>query len=379
MTRSRPSVARTLLPKSENLPPPQQTIERGYSREARLKTTMRSRDLPRSKRSPMREEAPSPAAPSPASSGGKRKSRDSVVVEEKWVPFEPSDRDVVSTKIRTWNSKHPANVYYSELVKAHVDRVPPVDSNGHSEVVKGIAGDIIDELTIARGGRFLKLREGDLTPTECVVMTRKQITIKVVRALRELHAKVVSGIPVSPAKEVINTTKHISVSGLFFEKHHSPSKTAAAAPPLPPPSKSKTSSKGSGGVIKTTNTRKSISPAPPASQSESETESVVPTPPPPKTYFLVDDCLAKKPLDFYLKLCINSVCNFIKPDICYQALDQPLNNYTLESEPDKYRLMRLQVSDPYVFISNVRLSGGFRYVYTYRYRISSKNFLYLST
>lgn len=89
------------------------------------------------------------------------------------INFLPSDVDVVSTKLRTWNGKHPGNIFYTELVHKLVQDISV--SNDCRSVATAIVNTIMD----GRGGRFLKLKDGNKTapgssnPTSCVLMGRK--------------------------------------------------------------------------------------------------------------------------------------------------------------------------------------------------------------
>jgi hypothetical protein len=96
------------------------------------------------------------------------------------IPFEPADNDIVSTKIRTWNRKHPGNIFYAQLINSNV-KADPSRFVDPAEVRK-VAQGLYKILAIQRGGRFLKLPECALTSETCTVMSEKRSVEKIIHA-----------------------------------------------------------------------------------------------------------------------------------------------------------------------------------------------------
>jgi len=103
------------------------------------------------------------------------------------VPFEPKPKDIICTKLRTWNSKHPGNKFFNAMVQDTACKVS-------EENIKTTAEAILNVLSTQRGGRFLKLHDVDVVthgsrPHVCTVMNRKQSLNKVIRTLKTAHAR----------------------------------------------------------------------------------------------------------------------------------------------------------------------------------------------
>ena len=109
-----------------------------------------------------------------------------------WIDFNPTDVDIVSTKLRRWTSKHPGNIFYTDLV--HQRLVGLCDVEDQQEY-RRVAEDIVDILTVERGGRFLKVRDGELNSTsaKCVVMDERAAIAKVLLALRTTKKRHLGG------------------------------------------------------------------------------------------------------------------------------------------------------------------------------------------
>ena len=126
---------------------------------------------------------------------------------EATIPFEVTEVDVVSSKNRSWNAKHPGNIFYMDLVQSLMASLPSNtgDIIGEIREMREMAGRIVHTVTVERGGRFLKPPDGDGNPTKCIAMNKKQAVAKVLHALRTAQskqAKLATGpSPVGPTKK----------------------------------------------------------------------------------------------------------------------------------------------------------------------------------
>jgi hypothetical protein len=103
------------------------------------------------------------------------------------IAFEPTENDIVCTKLRTWNARHPGNMFFNQMIAT---KVPCINQDSD---FRNFAAEIIDLIT-TKGGSFLKLndkdcRDGGSHPKFCTVMNQKQCIHRVVRSLRTAHAK----------------------------------------------------------------------------------------------------------------------------------------------------------------------------------------------
>lgn len=179
------------------------------------------------------------------------------------VPFHPTNDDVVCTKLRTWNTKHPGNLYFNKLVQ---EKVPSIKNDADFRTV---AEGLIEFVTIQKGTRFLKLSDKDFfagrTPSHCSVMNRRQCLHKVIRSMRTAHAR--------------------------FHGN--------------PPRRSKNKPRRKRATVYE------------AKQGE-------------------------RPIHPHALQLISLVCNSTQ-NLSYRVLDKPGPEYTSETEPEKHRLMRLQM------------------------------------
>jgi hypothetical protein len=206
------------------------------------------------------------------------------------IDFLPIDVDIVSTKLRTWNLKHPGNKFYTELV--HKKILGITESDDQAEF-RRVAEEIVHMLTIERGGRFLKLKEGDKGPTRCILMERKNAISKTIHALRTAQSKLAVGDSQPAVKK-----KKVN-------------------------------------VVKLAKTRdKSLTPRLSSGNRSPVFESIV-----------YQAKQGNQPIHKYALKSISLVCNQSDPATAHRVLDKPSPEYTFEGEPDKERLMRLQVSD----------------------------------
>jgi hypothetical protein len=218
---------------------------------------------------------------------------------EVWIAFDPSPVDVVSTKVRTWNNTHPGNMYYTDLVRK---LVPSITSSAFNDV-RMIAEKIVHNILDERGGRFLKPRDGDMDPTICIHMDRKQALGKVIHALRTAHSRI-------------------------EKRNNSPGDGSASIP-----KKKKVSIGASSSSSKSQQQHSSGGAPRPGSRRSS----------------FAGDSLAYKAKAGTQKIakpilrCISAVCNQRAVETAHRVLDMPLGGQTLESEPNIERLMRLQL------------------------------------
>jgi hypothetical protein len=212
---------------------------------------------------------------------------------ENEIDFHPTDVDVVSTKLRTWNTKHSGNVFYTELVLKMINEIKEDDQAEYRRV----AEEVVDILTIERGGRFLKLREGEKNPNCCILMGRKQSVNKAIHALRTAWSKadIRSALgDAPPKKKKVNTAK---LAKNREDKSASPRHRSKRLGPVE--------------------------------------ERVV--------YQAIE---GNQPIkNKYVLNLISAVCNQSDPATAHRVLDDPIVGFSIETEPDKERLMRLQVSD----------------------------------
>jgi hypothetical protein len=203
------------------------------------------------------------------------------------VEFSPTEVDIVSTKLRTWNLKHPGNMYYTELVHK---KVASIEFDDQSEY-RRVATEIVDELTVKRAGRFLKLKEGDKDPTTCIVMDRRLCINKVTHALRTAQSKSNIVIFAGPKKKKMAEREK---------------KGGDSAREKTQPKRVKSKRLVEGAIVYKARS-------------------------------------GNKPIGTNMLKLISLVCNQQDPLSAFKVLDDPTEEYTLENEPDKHRLMRLQV------------------------------------
>jgi hypothetical protein len=184
--------------------------------------------------------------------------------ETESVPFNPTEADVVCTKLRTWNTKHPGNLVFNKLIQG---KIPSIKNDADFRTV---ADELIDFVIIQKGARFLKLSDKEFfagnTPRMCSIMNRKQCLHKVMRSMRTAHARF-----------------HGTMT---------------------PRSKNKPRKKRSKGY---------------------------------------EAKPGDRPIHSHALQLISMVCNSSSKNLAYRVLDKPSPEYTLETEPEKHRLMRLQI------------------------------------
>ena len=208
------------------------------------------------------------------------------------IAFEPADIDVVCTKLRTWNCKHPGNLVFNQAMG---EKIPLIQ---HDRDFRIFAENLI-ETVLQRGGRFLKLDDkdcrgdglGHLRPKLCAVMTQKQMIHRVLRSLRTAHAKFHGTMP----PRAIGSSSKSKTKQPFQQQQQQQRQ-----------------------------------------QQQQEEES--------KRY----QARAGKhqPVHPHALEMISLVCNIRTGQNAYRVLDTPVLKFTIDTEPEKERRMRLQVRIP---------------------------------
>lgn len=104
--------------------------------------------------------------------------------DKNMIEFHPTDRDVVCTKLRSWNERHPGNVLCTKLIGECAQKIKPDEVSQIRDMAKKIAHTLTKEL----GGRFLKIPD-EKHPPFCMIMNEKACVDRVNRALRTSYQK----------------------------------------------------------------------------------------------------------------------------------------------------------------------------------------------
>ena len=104
----------------------------------------------------------------------------------KTVAFDPQEHDVVSTKLRSWNLRHPGNLAYADLLAEYASKLPSTTDPNYSSILSEITQALIKLITEEKGGRFLKIQGGENHPNDCTVMNYKEAHHKVLQALKNI-------------------------------------------------------------------------------------------------------------------------------------------------------------------------------------------------
>ena len=115
------------------------------------------------------------------------------------VAFDPQEHDVVSTKLRNWNLRHPGNLAYADLLAEYASKLPSTTDPNYSSILSEITQALIKLITEEKGGRFLKIQGGENHPNDCIVMNYKEAHHKVLQALKNKQRK---GIPTTKAQPI---------------------------------------------------------------------------------------------------------------------------------------------------------------------------------
>lgn len=154
-------------------------------------------------------------------------------------PFNPGDHDVVSTKLRSWNLGHPGNLQYAELLVEYALKLPSTSDPHYSSALSDTTKDLVNVITVERGGRFLKIAEGENHPEDCIVMDFKACHHKVLHGLKNKQRVILTkGIPPKPTKITTPPKKNEPFkSAPRFPKAQTKSKagTPKAGTPKPKP------------------------------------------------------------------------------------------------------------------------------------------------
>ena len=260
------------------------------------------------------------------------------MVEE--IEFRPCEVDVVSTKLRTWNLKHAGNIFFTDVVHSRLPDITDDDLNTYRRV----AEEIVDVILVHRGGRFLKLKEGDLRPTHCTVMNRRQCVSKTVHALRTASIRKEGRAAQGPGEEWKRPKSSKSAVAKSRKENCLPSEkgTEKATAKLGKRPKSD---------------RRLQTQTSPESERQARSERIPHSEQNPKSTRTSnvnrlhggssisyqaqqgESCTIHK----YALVLISSVCNQLDRIKADKVLDVPGGKYTIDNEPEKERRMRLQV------------------------------------
>lgn len=241
-------------------------------------------------------------------------------MEGEEIDFDPRENDVVSTKLRTWNLKHPGNLFYTDLVNSSVSEVQGEDIADF----KRVAEKIVHIIHVERNGRFLKLKDGDINPTKCTILNHKPCVSKVIHALRTAQIR----------REITETT-----ASSTKKKKSSDAKGSNAESNRKRPLNE---TKGSSGE----NNRK-------VQQGKSRSRRSSGAAPELIAYKAQE---GSQPVSKYILDAISAVCNQTDPEYAHRILDTPINGYTIENEPEKERLMRLQIRHRFAAAAAIGMS-----------------------
>ena len=117
--------------------------------------------------------------------------------------FDPQEHDVVSTKLRNSNLGHPGNLAYADLLVEYALKLPSTTDPNYSSTLSKITKALIELITEEKGGRFLKIQEGENHPNDCIVMNYKAAHHKVLQGLKnKQHVMLTKGIPTTKAQPI---------------------------------------------------------------------------------------------------------------------------------------------------------------------------------
>jgi hypothetical protein len=263
-----------------------------------------------------------------------------------FIPFYPTEMDVVATKIRTWNSKHPGNQFYTNVIQGIIQNETtilesPTDFRRAAEHVHHI-------ICVQRGGRFLKLPEGLSSSVVCTVMSEQNVINKVIHALKTARKrKELRDAGVIPPPFIKAT-----LCGLqpFKINHKKPrpdmmivDEDELVTSPAPPPPTPHGKKKQSPGTVKKPNHNDSPTSIPrPKKRIKVTYEAVIVGGGGDKNN---DPNGPLGTLHTYALKLISRVCSQLgDPRTAHYSLDRPnVMEYTIHTEPDQQRFLRLQL------------------------------------
>ena len=116
------------------------------------------------------------------------------------IPFVPTERDVVSTKLRNWTLQHQGNLDYADLLNEFADKLPNPADPSHLNILREYSDLIVNIIMVDRQGRFLKLAEGETKPKVCILMPRRGAIHKVMNGLKNKQISLLKrlGKPIPP-------------------------------------------------------------------------------------------------------------------------------------------------------------------------------------
>ena len=228
---------------------------------------------------------------------------------EDLIPFAPENDDVVSTRLRAWNLKHPGNVFYATLLteyaeKANEDALQFPDKECISRLHQ-YADRIFEIITKDLKGRFLKIRDLEKKPDFCYVMNRKQCQHKTMTALRN-------------RQQALKKAEEAEKKGSGVPKNISTTPSSLKE------KKKTTKKRKEGETNKKPNSKKR--------KLEKQ----------PKPIYTAIPGDRVKVHPYALEL-INHVCNFESARSNNLILENPISKYATIQEPEKERRIRLQL------------------------------------
>ena len=115
--------------------------------------------------------------------------------------FDPQEHDVVSTKLRSWNLRHPGNLAYADLLAEYASKLPSTTDPNYSSTISEITKALIKLITEEKGGRFLKIQGRENHPNDCIVMNYKEARHKALQGLKNKQRVILTkGIPTTKAQ-----------------------------------------------------------------------------------------------------------------------------------------------------------------------------------
>ena len=116
---------------------------------------------------------------------------------------------MVSTKLRSWNLGHPGNLLYAELLVDYALKLPLPSDPMYSSILNQTTKQLVEVITVEKGGRFLKIAEGENHPDDCVIMDYRASHHKVLHGLKNKQRVILTkGIPPKPVKKMNPPAKH---------------------------------------------------------------------------------------------------------------------------------------------------------------------------
>ena len=261
------------------------------------------------------------------------------------VPFNPTEVDVIATKVRTWNKTHPGNVFYRHCIK---DAVKAYNLSTATEV-RNCAEKLYNLLVTERRGRFLKLPEGLTTHHTCKVLTQRRTMDKIIHALKTARSRVeVEKLRVNNVKTPKNGSNKVNDN---IQSHEQAFLRELTNPQTPNSKKRKLVTPSTAGSW---SKQKSGNSKPVKATSSTKRKPIYSKIPNDKPTYRAEQANPDWPIHDYALHCISKVCSQADPATAHRALDQPLDLSMEESK--QQRLMRLQLRQRFVASQSIGLT-----------------------